>query len=125
MLTIAMPLIILLFGCWLYTRLNVTTKHAPDTASAARETRFVFLITIGWIFRVLIAVLLLLEVKSSEPLSRWTVFRMIVYSLVLFYSLIASHLLEILHSISKIKEEQESQLQRIEILSQGKLAPLA
>lgn len=74
---------------------------------------------------MLIAVLLLLDVKSSEPLSRWTVFRMILYSLVLFYSLIASHLLEILHSISKIKEEQGFQLENIETLSQGKIAPLA
>lgn len=97
--TIILPFIVLMLGCALNAWINITIKHAPDKVSASRDVKLIFRMVVEWIFGVFVALLLFREITSPEPISRWSVFCMILYSVVLFYAFIVWHLLKILSLI--------------------------
>ena len=88
-LTIAIPFIIAISVCALNSWINITIKHAPDKASASRETKLIFLRIVEWICNLGVGAFLLREIVSPEPLTRWSVFLMVWYSSALVFAMIA------------------------------------
>lgn len=103
---IILPFIILILQCGLTAWINIAIKHAPDKKTASHDVALIFHTIFCWIFNIFVGVLLIREVSSSEPLTRWAVFRMIFYLGTLFYSLVCWHLSQILSLMSRMDNRQ-------------------